>query len=77
VIWRAAAIVLGCFTRSTPKARASSRSLKSALVDLGGVVGKRKMGVYREDRPDWVKIKNKAYSQAEGRHNLARGKHHQ
>jgi bifunctional non-homologous end joining protein LigD len=38
--------------------------------DLEGVVAKRKMGVYREDRPDWIKIKNRAYSQAEGRHEL-------
>ena len=36
--------------------------------DLEGVVAKRKMGMYREDRPDWVKIKNRKYTQAEGRH---------
>ena len=34
------------------------------------VVAKRKMGTYREDRPDWLKIKNRTYSQAEGRHEL-------
>jgi bifunctional non-homologous end joining protein LigD len=38
--------------------------------DLEGVVGKRKNGLYREDRPDWVKFKNRSYSQAEGRHEL-------
>jgi bifunctional non-homologous end joining protein LigD len=38
--------------------------------DLEGIVAKRKMGVYREDRPDWLKIKNRTYSQAEGRHEL-------
>jgi len=38
--------------------------------DLEGIVGKRKMGLYREDRPDWLKIKNRTYSQAEGRHEL-------
>jgi hypothetical protein len=38
--------------------------------DLEGVVAKRKMGLYREDRPDWVKIKNRKYSQAEGRHEM-------
>jgi bifunctional non-homologous end joining protein LigD len=38
--------------------------------DLEGVVGKRKTGLYREDRPDWVKFKNRSYSQAEGRHEL-------
>ena len=37
---------------------------------LEGIVAKRKMGVYREDRPDWLKIKNRTYSQAEGRHEL-------
>jgi len=26
---------------------------------LEGVVAKRKMGFYREDHPDWVKIKNR------------------
>ena len=38
--------------------------------DLEGIVAKRKMGVYREDRSDWIKVKNKTYSQAEGRHEL-------
>jgi bifunctional non-homologous end joining protein LigD len=38
--------------------------------DLQGVVAKRKKGMYREDRPDWVKIKNRSYSQIEGRHEL-------
>jgi bifunctional non-homologous end joining protein LigD len=38
--------------------------------DLEGIVGKRKNGLYRDDRLDWVKIKNRAYSQANGRHEL-------
>jgi bifunctional non-homologous end joining protein LigD len=38
--------------------------------DLEGIVGKRKNGLYREDRPDWVKVKNPSYTQAEGRHEL-------
>jgi ATP-dependent DNA ligase len=38
--------------------------------DLEGIVAKRKMGSYREDRPDWLKIKNRSYTQAEGRHEL-------
>ena len=38
--------------------------------DLEGIVGKRKNGLYRDDRSDWVKIKNRKYSQAEGRHEL-------
>ena len=42
--------------------------------DLEGVVAKRKMGTYREDRPDWLKIKNRTYSQAEGRHELLTSK---
>jgi len=36
------------------------------------VVAKRKTGVYREDRQDWLKVKNPTYSQAEGRHDLFR-----
>ena len=38
--------------------------------DLEGIVAKRKMGMYREDRADWLKIKNRTYSQAEGRHEM-------
>jgi len=38
--------------------------------DLEGIVAKRRMGMYREDRPDWLKIKNRTYSQAEGRHEM-------
>jgi hypothetical protein len=36
----------------------------------GSIVAKRKMGMYREGCPDWLKIKNRTYSQAEGRHEL-------
>jgi bifunctional non-homologous end joining protein LigD len=43
--------------------------------DLEGIVAKRKMGIYKDDGNGWIKIKNKAYSQAEGRHELlTRGK---
>ena len=38
--------------------------------DLEGIVAKRKHGVYRDDGKGWLKIKNRAYSQAEGRHDL-------
>ena len=38
--------------------------------DLEGIVAKRKTGVYREDRQDWLKVKNPTYSQAQGRHDL-------
>jgi hypothetical protein len=38
--------------------------------DLEGIVGKRKNGLYRDDRSDWVKVKNRSYSQAEGGHKL-------
>jgi bifunctional non-homologous end joining protein LigD len=43
--------------------------------DLEGIVAKRKMGVYKDDGTGWLKIKNPAYSQAEGRQELfERGK---
>jgi bifunctional non-homologous end joining protein LigD len=38
--------------------------------DLEGIVAKRKLGIYKDDGNTWIKIKNKAYSQAEGRHEL-------
>ena len=40
--------------------------------DLEGIVGKWKFGTYRADgaQTSWVKIKNAAYSQAEGRAEL-------
>jgi bifunctional non-homologous end joining protein LigD len=41
--------------------------------DLEGIVAKRKMGIYKNDGNDWVKVKNRKYSQAEGRQDLMRG----
>jgi len=38
--------------------------------DLEGIVGKPRMSVYKDDGHTWVKIKNRTYSQAEGRHEL-------
>jgi len=38
--------------------------------DLEGIVAKRKMSVYKPGGYGWLKIKNKAYTQAEGRHEL-------
>jgi bifunctional non-homologous end joining protein LigD len=38
--------------------------------DLEGIVAKRKRSVYRSDGIGWLKIKNRSYSQAEGRHEL-------
>jgi ATP-dependent DNA ligase len=38
--------------------------------DLEGIVGKRKLGIYKDDGNGWLKIKNRSYSQAEGRHEL-------
>jgi bifunctional non-homologous end joining protein LigD len=38
--------------------------------DLEGVVAKRKLGIYKDDGNAWLKIKNRSYSQAEGRHEL-------
>jgi len=43
--------------------------------DLEGIVAKRKLGIYKDDAPGWLKLKNPTYSQAEGRHELlTRGK---
>jgi len=38
--------------------------------DLEGIVAKRKAGIYKDDGNNWIKIKNRAYSQVEGRHEL-------
>jgi bifunctional non-homologous end joining protein LigD len=37
---------------------------------LEGIVAKRKLSVYKDDGTGWLKIKNRNYSQAEGRHEL-------
>jgi bifunctional non-homologous end joining protein LigD len=36
--------------------------------DLEGIVAKRKLSVYKPGGSGWLKIKNKSYSQADGRH---------
>ena len=40
--------------------------------DLEGIVGKWKLGTYRGDgaQTSWIKVKNRTYSQAEGKHEL-------
>jgi bifunctional non-homologous end joining protein LigD len=38
--------------------------------DLEGIVAKRKLSIYKNDGIGWIKIKNRTYSQAEGRHEL-------
>ena len=38
--------------------------------DLEGIVAKRSRSSYRASRSAWLKIKNRSYSQAEGRHEL-------
>jgi len=38
--------------------------------DLEGIVAKRKLSIYKPSGNSWLKIKNKSYSQAEGRHEL-------
>jgi ATP-dependent DNA ligase len=38
--------------------------------DLGGIVAKRNLGIYKDDGNTWLKVKNRTYSQAEGRHEL-------
>jgi hypothetical protein len=62
--------VHGCSMLSTSMAQERSSSERFAPRDLEGIVGKRKNGLYRDDRPDWIKIKCGAYSQADGRHEL-------
>ena len=38
--------------------------------DLEGIVAKRKLSIYKNNGISWIKIKNRSYSQAEGRHEL-------
>jgi bifunctional non-homologous end joining protein LigD len=38
--------------------------------DLEGIVAKRRLGIYKDDGDSWLKVKNRTYSQAEGRHEL-------
>jgi len=38
--------------------------------DLEGMVAKRKMSIYKDDGNSWLKVKNRGYSQAQGRHEL-------
>ena len=38
--------------------------------DLEGIVAKRRLSIYKDDGTGWLKIKNPAYSQAEGRQEL-------
>jgi bifunctional non-homologous end joining protein LigD len=38
--------------------------------DLEGIVGKRRFGIYKDNGNSWIKIKNRSYSQAEGRHEM-------
>ena len=60
----------GCCTRRHVDSAGTELFNEIRRCDLEGIVAKRKIGMYREDRPDWLKIKNRAYSQAEGRHEL-------
>jgi len=38
--------------------------------DLEGIVAKRRLGIYKDDGNAWLKVKNRSYSLAEGRHEL-------
>ena len=38
--------------------------------DLEGIVAKRRLGIYKDDGNAWLKVKNRSYSQDEGRHEL-------
>ena len=42
--------------------------------DLEGIVAKRKLSIYKDDGNSWLTIKNRAYLQAEGTHELLEGK---
>ena len=37
---------------------------------MEGIVAKRKLGIYKDDATGWLTVKNRTYSQAEGRHEL-------
>jgi len=39
-------------------------------LDMEGVVAKLKDGLYTPEETSWIKVKNRAYSQAEGRHDF-------
>ena len=39
--------------------------------DLEGIVAKRRLSIYKDNGTGWLKIKNRSYSQAEGRHETA------
>ena len=57
----------------TSSSAAANSSTKPANWDLEGVVAKRKDSRYQETEkrsPHWIKIKNRNYSQAEGREEL-------
>ena len=43
--------------------------------DLEGVVAKRKLSIYKSNSTGWLKIKNRRYSQAVGRHDLFQRRH--
>jgi ATP-dependent DNA ligase len=38
--------------------------------DLEGIVANRKLSAYKDDANGWLKIKNRAYSQAQGRNEM-------
>ena len=43
-------------------------------MDLEGIVAKKKDGLYSPDETSWVKIKNRNYSQLEGRREFFAGR---
>jgi len=53
------------FSAGRPGGQHSSPPLAKAMD-----CGKRKLGIYKVDGNSWLKIKNRTYSQAEGRHEL-------
>jgi len=62
--------VNGCCTRSISNNMAKGFFKEICELDLEGIVAKQKMSTYKPGGNGWLKIKNRSYSQAEGRHEL-------
>jgi ATP-dependent DNA ligase len=68
VNWCVQVGVNGCYTLSTLTGAGKHFFEEICVRDLEGIVAKRKLGIYKDDGNSWLKIKNRSYSQAEGRH---------
>jgi len=56
--------------RTVSTSTAPESSSFKTFADAILIVAKRKMGIYKDDGNGWIKMKNKTYSQTEGRHEL-------